>query len=217
MFSPAPSHSAADSPVPSPRSPRLSNRKNCHDTEEEVLEESFYHSFHNNGVGVHQAGSEGDSAEFEEKPLLNGSDGDGETVQGTTFDFRESNSGDKQTHDDKMVVGDSEVCCGGTKSQTAEIRHPPPVSHVFDSSEVPLIPMTLYMHRVNGLVLALLVEPHFMSDTASMEEVVRKKRKTHNMDMKYTTTYLYGAFLVWTSLFYIAKHLSLTVAHAFIR
>lgn len=34
--------------------------------------------------------------------------------------------------------------------------------------------MTLYMHRVNGLVLALLVEPRFTSDSDSMKEVVRK-------------------------------------------
>nr|XP_057927181.1 Hermansky-Pudlak syndrome 4 protein [Doryrhamphus excisus] len=35
----------------------------------------------------------------------------------------------------------------------------------------PLIPMTLYLHRVEGLVLALLVEPHFLCDKAAMEEV----------------------------------------------
>lgn len=43
----------------------------------------------------------------------------------------------------------------------------------FDSqNESPLIPMMLYLHRVKGLVLALLVEPHFLSDSSSMEEVV---------------------------------------------
>lgn len=43
----------------------------------------------------------------------------------------------------------------------------------FDSQqESPLIPMLLYLHRVKGLVLALLVEPHFLNDSTSMEEVV---------------------------------------------
>ncbi|XP_011613776.2 BLOC-3 complex member HPS4 isoform X1 [Takifugu rubripes] len=37
--------------------------------------------------------------------------------------------------------------------------------------ESPLIPMMLYLHRVKGLVLALLVEPHFLNDSTSMEEV----------------------------------------------
>lgn len=39
-------------------------------------------------------------------------------------------------------------------------------------NESPLIPMMLYLHRVKGLVLALLVEPHFLNDSTSMEEVV---------------------------------------------
>ncbi|XP_061673695.1 Hermansky-Pudlak syndrome 4 protein isoform X2 [Syngnathoides biaculeatus] len=43
----------------------------------------------------------------------------------------------------------------------------PPV-HPDDTT---LVPMTLYLHRVKGLVLALLVEPHFLCDQAAMEEV----------------------------------------------
>ncbi|XP_061907672.1 Hermansky-Pudlak syndrome 4 protein [Entelurus aequoreus] len=39
------------------------------------------------------------------------------------------------------------------------------------ADDSPLIPMTLYLHRVKGLVLALLVEPHFLCDKAAMEEV----------------------------------------------
>ncbi|KAM6931424.1 BLOC-3 complex member HPS4 [Xenentodon cancila] len=164
-FSPAPSQSATDSPISSPWSPRppVINRRNSDETEEEVPEESYYHSFHSNG--------DGDSSQVGEKAFLNGGDGDGDAACGTAFDFRGAHSGDEQTHDDKMLVGDSGVSCGSFKGQTTELRHPPPVSCVFDSLDGPLIPMTLYMHRVNGLVLALLVEPHFMSDTASVEEV----------------------------------------------
>lgn len=33
--------------------------------------------------------------------------------------------------------------------------------------------MSLYLHRVKGLVLALLVDPDFLNNKASMEEVVR--------------------------------------------
>nr|XP_023696521.1 Hermansky-Pudlak syndrome 4 protein isoform X2 [Paramormyrops kingsleyae] len=36
--------------------------------------------------------------------------------------------------------------------------------------ELPLVAMALYRHRVRGLVLALLVEPHFQNDAVAMEE-----------------------------------------------
>ncbi|XP_048848197.1 Hermansky-Pudlak syndrome 4 protein isoform X2 [Brienomyrus brachyistius] len=36
--------------------------------------------------------------------------------------------------------------------------------------ELPLVAMALYRHRVQGLVLALLVEPHFQNDAVAMEE-----------------------------------------------
>lgn len=47
---------------------------------------------------------------------------------------------------------------------------------VDSQSESPLIAMTLYLHRIKALVLALLVEPDFLNDSASMEEVVRTAR-----------------------------------------
>uniref|UniRef100_A0A8C7RZU3 CCZ1/INTU/HPS4 third Longin domain-containing protein n=1 Tax=Oncorhynchus mykiss TaxID=8022 RepID=A0A8C7RZU3_ONCMY len=42
-----------------------------------------------------------------------------------------------------------------------------------NSTDAPLLPTALYQHRVRGLVLALLVERQFQSDTAATEEVVR--------------------------------------------
>ncbi|XP_028313331.1 BLOC-3 complex member HPS4 isoform X3 [Gouania willdenowi] len=67
-----------------------------------------------------------------------------------------------ESQDDETAVGDRGGSCGSA----------PPFSGAFDSLEDDsLIPMMLYMHRVKELVLALLVEPRFLSDTASMEEV----------------------------------------------
>lgn len=69
------------------------------------------------------------------------------------------------------------ACVVASDSRGAESRDgdPPPVFDIPEES--PLIPMTLYLHRVKGLVLALLVEPLFSSDTASMEEVVSSSSK----------------------------------------
>ncbi|XP_016886617.1 Hermansky-Pudlak syndrome 4 protein homolog, partial [Cynoglossus semilaevis] len=52
--------------------------------------------------------------------------------------------------------------------QEAEVCGPPPPPS--DSLES-LIVMSLYLHRVKGLVLALLVDPDFLNNKASMEEV----------------------------------------------
>ncbi|KAM9743909.1 BLOC-3 complex member HPS4 isoform 2-T2 [Menidia menidia] len=154
-FSPTPSQNAGGSLSPSPPpppGPPLTNGTGS------PLEESYYHSFHSN-----TSGGSLDTSVFEENPRPNG---------GTVLDYRGAGSGNDPARDDKMEVGGGGACCRGAKGHGAETRPPPPLPCAFDSSEEsPLIPMTLYMHRVNSLVLALLVEPHFMSDTVSKEEV----------------------------------------------
>ncbi|XP_017270004.1 Hermansky-Pudlak syndrome 4 protein [Kryptolebias marmoratus] len=172
LFSPASSQSA-DSPNPSPQPLRrlLSNGRNSNQTEEEVHEEESYRAgFQNKEDEDRQMDSQGDGSVFEETPCVNGGAGDGDAARGTAFDYRGADSGNEHSRDDRKAAGDSGVCCRKAKGHRAGTRHPPPLT--FDSlEESPLIPMTLYMHRVNGLVLALLVEPRLTSDSASMEEV----------------------------------------------
>ncbi|KAK5871286.1 hypothetical protein PBY51_004175 [Eleginops maclovinus] len=144
MFSQDPSQSTPNPPPPQPLEPPLSNGK--HSPEEcpspEALEESYYHSFHSNGDGGSQIDNGGDTS-----------------------------AGTEESHDHQVseeVRGRGSGIVPGHKVE----RSDPPHSDAFEHpGETPLIPMTLYLHRVKGLVLALLVEPHFLSDTASMEEV----------------------------------------------
>ncbi|XP_013871032.1 BLOC-3 complex member HPS4 [Austrofundulus limnaeus] len=155
LFSPASSQSA-ESANPSPRSARtpLSNGRDSGEAEEEVQEGSYRGSFQNE----EDEGSHGDSSVFTETHRVNG---DGGAACGADGDHRGADS-------EKKLAGDPGVCC--RKGLKAETRHPPPLT--FDGlEESPLVPMTLYMYRVNGLVLALLVEPPFTSDTNSMKEV----------------------------------------------
>lgn len=86
--------------------------------------------------------------------------------------FHSATGGESQPQEEgsAAVFEDDDSACG-----PAAEPHEKKVleeASVCSPEESPLIPMTLYLHRVHGLVLALLVEPHFLSDTASMEEVV---------------------------------------------
>ncbi|XP_054906878.1 Hermansky-Pudlak syndrome 4 protein isoform X2 [Poeciliopsis prolifica] len=147
VFCPAPSQgSSGNSPDPSPPSPihRFSYGGNAHQAEGGTPDESHCHSLHSGGGGVSQMPSEGDGSAFEESLHLN----------------------------EKMAVEESRVCCRKPRGHKAAMRQPSSGSCSFDSlEESPLIPMVLYVHRVNSLVLALLVEPRFMGDSASLEEV----------------------------------------------
>ncbi|KAK5600991.1 hypothetical protein CRENBAI_005723 [Crenichthys baileyi] len=174
VFSPVPSQSTADSPNPSPVSPvrPFSNGGNSHETVEKTLDESHYHSFHSSGDEVSQIHNEADGSVFEENLYLNGGGLGGDATCETSFEVRGADCGNDLLRDDQMAAGEVEVSCSKVRGHKAETKWPPPVSCAVDSlEESPLIPMMLYMHRVNSLVLALLVEPRFMSDTASMEEV----------------------------------------------
>lgn len=176
MFSPDPLDSP---PPPQPLQPPFPNGKLSPEAEEEALEESYYYSFHSNEGGVSQLHNEGDSSLFEGNSYLNGGGGgggggDGDAACGAVFDFR----GAEESHHDTVFTKEaSRGGCESVQGRQAEIPDPPPGSGASDSpEECPLVPMMLYLHRVKGLVLALLVEPHFLSDTASMEEVVRNNR-----------------------------------------
>ncbi|XP_008415776.1 BLOC-3 complex member HPS4 [Poecilia reticulata] len=164
VFSLAPSQgSSADSPNPSPLSPirHFSNGENADQAEERTLDESHYHSLHSDGGGVSQMPSEGDGSAFEGSLHLN---------SGATS--RTTDCGNVASRDEKTAAGEGGVCCRKAKGHKAETRQPPSGSCSFNSlEESPLVPMALYVHRVNSLVLALLVEPRFMGDSASMEEV----------------------------------------------
>lgn len=178
MFSPIPSQSTANPLHPASPSlePRLSNgKKNSHEAEEEALDESYYHSFHSNGDEGSRIHDEGDVSALEENSShLNGADGD--AACGTVFDLRGTECGNEESYGDESRGHGS----GNTEGYKAETGDLPPLSGVSDNTdEAPLVPMTLYLHRVKGLVLALLVEPLFLSDTASMEEVVRNNPSSH--------------------------------------
>lgn len=185
MFIPAPSQSTTDPCNPPSQSlqPTFSNGKNSPETES--LEGSFYHSFHSREERGGRIRSEEDGSVFDDNSHLNGHEGVGGTACETALD-----SGKEASHDDKEVVGHSTA--GSEGPEDYEVQQDPALcSGAFDNpEESPLIPMTLYLHRVKSLVLALLVEPQFLSDTTSMEEVVRTRR-TYFSKIKFLVIFLH--------------------------
>lgn len=170
MFMPATSQSTADPCNVPPQSlkPSFSIGKSSPEAEKEALEESYYHSFHSRDGGSWIRSEEEDGSVFEDNSHLNGDEREGDKACETEIE-----SGKEASHDNKEVLGHNTAGSEGPQDYKAQ-RDPALCSGVFDNpEESPLISMTLYLHRVKSLVLALLVEPHFLSDTASMEEVVR--------------------------------------------
>uniref|UniRef100_A0A8C6USU8 HPS4 biogenesis of lysosomal organelles complex 3 subunit 2 n=1 Tax=Neogobius melanostomus TaxID=47308 RepID=A0A8C6USU8_9GOBI len=115
-------------------------------------EDSFYHSFHTNSCDFtdNSANSSG-----QEPICVNGGT---EQSCRTMLDFKGAGETDLSRD-------------GGLRRGSGHMFSPSgsgaPDSQHHDS----LVPMTLYLHRVKGLVLALLVETHFLNDSDSMEEV----------------------------------------------
>ncbi|KAM8885541.1 BLOC-3 complex member HPS4 isoform 2-T2 [Spinachia spinachia] len=148
-------------PTPQQSEPPSSNAEPSPEAQEGLRQESDYQSFHSNGDGVSQMHEEADGSLFGENSHSNGGGGDGDAARGTVFGFR----GAEESRDRKVLQEVSGGGCGNVPGQGAQMADPP------GSKECPLIPMALYLHRVKGLVLALLVEPCFLRDTDSMEEV----------------------------------------------
>ncbi|XP_029016886.1 Hermansky-Pudlak syndrome 4 protein [Betta splendens] len=161
MFSPSASQSSTDPSNPPPHSPK----PNSQQAEEAALDESHYHSFHSDADGGGPVcGEEDRSARGPGSQLK---DGDPDAVCETALD-REAETGKEES----SSGGGSEEEVGGSAVGPEAERGPAPGSGApVDPAGAPLIPMTLYLHRVKSLVLALLVQPHFLSDTASVEEV----------------------------------------------
>ncbi|XP_061529022.1 Hermansky-Pudlak syndrome 4 protein isoform X1 [Phycodurus eques] len=141
VFGPVPLQSSTHPLYPRP------NGEASHNAEEEVLQSSNYDSFDSSG-------GERGSSEHNTSSHLNG--GDGGACSGTEFDSGKTELCDESHH---RIFESPNL--GVTENKTAPV-HP---------DDTALVPMALYLHRVKGLVLALLVEPHFLCDQGAMEEV----------------------------------------------
>ncbi|KAK7933925.1 hypothetical protein WMY93_004821 [Mugilogobius chulae] len=123
---------------------------------EEGQDDSLYHSFHTNDGDVTDNSV---SSLGPEENCINGeTGGDCELV---VLDLGEAGGGTEEPRDGGLRRSSDHTLpsCGTGAPDTQQQQG--------DS----LVPMTLYLHRVKGLVLALLVEMRFLNDAAAMEEV----------------------------------------------
>lgn len=153
VVSPVPSQDAGGSPPPPLQRPLPNGRQ---EVQEEEEEESRYHSFlSNTGEQNHSS----DEAEDEGDPGLNqGSAAEDSAAAAAAAGGTDLHQGEQSPDQ----TGPEEASQGA----------PPSTAVSDDLEENQLVPMTLYLHRVKGLVLTLLVEPYLLSNTAAMEEVV---------------------------------------------
>ncbi|XP_041718288.2 Hermansky-Pudlak syndrome 4 protein isoform X3 [Coregonus clupeaformis] len=189
LFSPSPSfHTPGPlSPSPIKVAPKtsghtLSNGKLSHKVEEGVTGSLYDHSFNSIDGGRDESGLAGGGRSMQNKDLchVSGQNGGsivlgGEKAGALRFRGQESpepgsqrmgNVAEKEVFKEKEGQGSK----GLLQADTCDV--PPYSSSPCENSiEAPLLPMSLYQHRVRGLVLALLVEPNFHSDTAATEEV----------------------------------------------
>uniref|UniRef100_A0AAV2MSC9 HPS4 biogenesis of lysosomal organelles complex 3 subunit 2 n=1 Tax=Knipowitschia caucasica TaxID=637954 RepID=A0AAV2MSC9_KNICA len=136
--------------VPGTADPLLSSSSPLPNGKEEDV--SFYHSFCTNGDDITDNSMSSSGAEA--NCASGGIAGNGRTM----LDFN-------------GAAGTEEVCDGGLRRGSGHVVPSGAEGAPDCQNDDSLVPMMLYLHRVKGLVLILLVERHFLDDSASMEEV----------------------------------------------
>ncbi|XP_062310681.1 Hermansky-Pudlak syndrome 4 protein [Osmerus eperlanus] len=198
LFSPSPSPSSAgplsplDFKTPQQSPDHAFKNGKLHDMDEGALDGSFYYSFNSsedrngNSAIMDLADdklAEGSSVRDDvachnvhNSPAIAGRNGAGRQI--STKQFGKTNGGPDNPgggDEDSEVFRDNKDSRERNDSKRVQgcdtAGEAPSSSPAEKSSESSLLPMALYQHRVRGLVLSLLVEPHFNHDSEAMEEV----------------------------------------------